>query len=289
MTREDVARAESIANPRPGPPKAVESAIAAITQPARSNRLIRTWVGTERAADGRTTVTFVWEPVPRAPGDSARASDTASRVAVTAVAPDGSPYFRGRVPAQAPTPAASSNGSAGRGGGPANGASGAPSAPARVVFAAQPGQMQLRLAIEDGGAQVIDSEVREITVPDLTATTALGTAAVFRARTVRDLQQLKTEADPAPMVGREFSRTDRLLVRVAAYGPGGTTPKIAARLLNRTGQAMNDLPVSAPASPGGRAEIELALSPIPAGEYVIEIVATSEGEEARQLVAFRVI
>jgi hypothetical protein len=149
--------------------------------------------------------------------------------------------------------------------------------------------MQLRLAIEDGGAQVIDSEVREITVPDLTATTALGTAAVFRARTVRDLQQLKTEADPAPMVGREFSRTDRLLVRVAAYGPGGTTPKIAARLLNRTGQAMNDLPVSAPASPGGRAEIELALSPIPAGEYVIEIVATSEGEEARQLVAFRVI
>ena len=248
-----------------------------INQPARI-RVIRTWIGTERAADGRTTVTFVWEPVARVPGDAARNGDTAARVALTAVAPDGAPYYRGRVPDRPPAAAGSS-------GSPAS----APATASRVVFDAQPGRMQLRLSVEGGAAQVLDSEVREITVPDLTSTTALGTPAVFRVRTVRDLQQLKAEANPVPSVGREFSRTDRLLVRVAAYGPGGTTPKLSAKLLNRAGQAMSELPVAAPTSPGARADIELALAPIPAGEYVIEITATGESGEAKELVAFRVI
>jgi hypothetical protein len=149
--------------------------------------------------------------------------------------------------------------------------------------------MQLRLSIEDVGASVLDSEVRDVAVPDLTATVSLGTPVVLRARTARDLQTLKSDPDPLPLVGRDFSRTDRLLVRVAAYGPGTSVPKVTARLLNRAGQPMNDLPVTAPAGPGERAELELALSPISAGEYLIEITASGEGGEAQQLVAFRVL
>ena len=276
MTRDDAARAEAIANPKPGPPRAVETALAVINQPSRV-RVIRTWIGTERGADGKTTVTFVWEPAPRALGDAVRNGETASRVALTAVAPDGAPYYRGRVPDRAP--AAGTNGSA----------VAAPATASRVVFDAQPGKMQLRLSVEGATAQVLDSEVREITVPDLTGTTALGTPALFRARSVRDLQQLKADANPVPVVGREFSRTDRLVVRVAAYGPGGTTPKLSAKLLNRAGQSMSELPVAAPASPGARAEIEVALAPIPAGEYLIEITAAGDSGEAKELVAFRVI
>lgn len=280
MTKEDAARAETIANPKPGPPKAVESALAAINQPSRV-RVIRTWIGTERAADGRTNVTLVWEAVPRTAGVStARSSDIPSRVNVTAVGPDGGPYFRGRVPSQTPPPASSASGA---------GSSGAPSGPSRVVFTAKPGQMQLRLAVEDAGASVLDSEVRDIAVPDLTGSVSLGTPAVFRGRTARDLQALKSDPDPVPLVGREFSRTDRLLIRVAAYGPGTSVPRLTARLLNRTGQSMNELPVAAPAAPGERAEIELALGPISAGEYIIEINATGEGGDAQQLVAFRVL
>ena len=276
MTRADAARAEAIANPKPGPPKAVETALAVIHQPSRI-RVIRTWIGTERAADGKTTVTFVWEPVPRAPGDVVRNGETASRVSLTAVAPDGAPYYRGRVPDRPPVAAAS-------------GSAASPSAAAsRVVFDAQPGKMQLRLSVEGDAAQVLDSEVREITVPDLTTTTALGTPAVFRARTVRDLQQLKADPNPVPVVGRDFGRADRLLVRVAAYGPAGTTPSLTAKLLNRAGQVMSELPVVPPASPGARADIELALGPLAAGEYVIEITAAGEGGEAKELVAFRVI
>ena len=272
MTKEDAARAETIANPKPGPPKAVESALAAINQPSRV-RVIRTWIGTERAADGRTNVTLVWEAVPRTAGVStARSGDIPSRVNVTAAGQDGSPYFRGRVPSVAPT---ASPGTA--------------TGPSRVVFAAKPGQMQLRLAVEDAGQTVLDSEVRDVAIPDLTAAVSLGTPAVFRARTARDFQTLKSDPDPVPLVGREFSRTDRLLVRVAAYGPGTSVPKLTARLLNRAGQQMSELPVTAPAAAGERAELELALGPISAGEYLIEINASGEGGEAQQLIAFRVL
>ena len=274
MTKADAARAESIANPKPGPPKAVESALAAINQPTRV-RVIRTWMGTERAPDGRTNVTLVWEAAPRTAGvTTARSGDIPSRVNVIAAGPDGSPYYRGRVPSLVPTPVPGSN---------------TPQGPSRVVFAAKPGQMQLRLAVEDAGSSVLDSEIRDITIPDLTAAVSLGTPAVFRARTARDFQSLKSDPDPVPLVGREFSRTDRLLLRMAAYGPGASVPKVTARLLNRAGQPMSELPVTAPASSGERAELELALGPLPAGEYLIEINAAAEGGEAQQLVAFRVL
>jgi hypothetical protein len=69
---------------------------------------------------------------------------------------------------------------------------------------------------------VLDTEIREITIPDLTGgQTLLGTPELFRARTVREFQQLKTEADPVPLASREFSRTDRLVVRIPAYGTSG--------------------------------------------------------------------
>ncbi len=69
--------------------------------------------------------------------------------------------------------------------------------------------------------------MREIAVPDLTAPVhALGTAEVLKARTMREYQQLKADPDAVPVASREFSRTDRLLIRVPAYGAGDTTPAV---------------------------------------------------------------
>src|SRR5439155_243077 len=55
LTAEETARA--LAPPKPGLPKPVENALASIEAPSRS-RIIRTWIGTSRADDGRTKVTF---------------------------------------------------------------------------------------------------------------------------------------------------------------------------------------------------------------------------------------
>src|SRR5204863_7303519 len=110
----------------------------------------------------------------------------------------------------------------------------APRGPSRVTFDSAPGNGQLRISVEGNGSEVLDSEMREITVPDLTsAQTVLGTPQLFRARTVRDYQQLKTDPDAVPVAAREFTRSDRLMIRVPAYGPGATTPAVSVHTLNR--------------------------------------------------------
>jgi hypothetical protein len=86
---------------------------------------------------------------------------------------------------------------------------------------------------------------------------------------------------------REFSRTERLLIRFDAYGPGTERPDATAILMNRAGQKMLDLPVAAAAA-GGTHQIEFGLNSIPAGEYLVEITATGASGEARELVALRV-
>jgi VWFA-related protein len=279
LTHEELAL--STAAPKAAPPKAVTAALASVvnTSSASKSRPIRTWLGTSQGESGKTRVTFVWEPMPRPPGSPPLSdSEQPARVAVTAVGAEGNPYFRGRVPdvalaSSAPAPATTA-GSTGRG-------------PSRVVFDAPPGTMQLRLSVEGATAGVIDTEIREIVVPDLTKTqTTLSTPVVYRARTPRDLQQMKGDAQAIPATLREFSRTDRIFVRVAAYGAGG--PTLSVHLLNRTGQPMSELPVTAPAAPVTESMIDVPLAGIAPGEYVLEIKATGEGGEAKELVGFRV-
>jgi hypothetical protein len=137
---------------------------------------------------------------------------------------------------------------------------------------------------------VLDSSQEDIVVPDLTEPKAmLSTPAVLRARTAREYQALTRAADPVPTSAREFRRTDRLLIRFHTYGPAGTTPAATAKLLNRAGQPMADLPVQAPAAEGGYSQIDLPLAGLASGEYLVEVRVPGEGGDATALVPMRVI
>ena len=141
--------------------------------------------------------------------------------------------------------------------------------------------------MEGAASQVLDSETREITIPDLTAPSVLGTASVLRARTQREFQQLRTDIDAVPTATREFSRIEHLLVRIPAYGPAGSTPALSVHLLNRTGQRMNEIKAE-PAPKPGEQQIDLPLAALPPGEYVLEIKSGEGGGDATELVGFRV-
>jgi len=273
-TAEDAARAT--APPKPEAPAAITSALATLAEPP-SGRPARFWVGTSRGEDGRTRVTFAWEPIAPGPGVRREADDAPARVALTAMAADGRPLYRGRVPEEAPAGAAADGGAP-----PA-----AAPAGAQVTFDAPPGQVQMRIVVEGARGQVIDSATREITLPDFTAVTvSLGTPMVFRARTPREIQNIRQSAGAAPTADRSFSRTDRLVIRTDAYAPGAATPDVTAKLLNRNGDPMIDLPLGTPAP--GRAEIEFALSNLAPGDYIVRIVASAEAGTAEEYVAFRV-
>jgi VWFA-related protein len=247
LTTTDVAK---ILEPKPEPPKAIETALAAISAPAAAQRAVRTWVGTSRGAGGKTTVTLVWEPSaavrdPRRPAPA--------QVMLTAIDEDGSLSYRGRA-----------------------------SEP-RISFDADPGTVTLRISVEAESSEVLDTETREVTVPDLTGPgAAVGTPQLLRARTARDVQQIKNDPAAVPTAAREFSRTERLVIRVPAYGPGGAV-SVSARLLNRAGQPMSDLPV-APSGIPDIQQLEMGLAGLAAGEYLLEIKAG----DSTELVGFRV-
>ena len=115
----------------------------------------------------------------------------------------------------------------------------------------------------------------------------IGTPEVLRARTAREFQQLKSDPTGIPIAAREFSRTDRLIIRVPAYGPGGTTPALSVHLLNRAGSAMSELaPAAAPTD--REQQVELPLAALAPGEYVVEIKATGDGRRRHGTVGFRV-
>jgi hypothetical protein len=273
LNAEEAARAT--APPKPEPPAAITNALTAIAEPARG-RPARFWIGTSRGENGTTRVTFVWEPIPPAPGERNSESMQAARIALTATAPDGRPLFRGRVPESGPDlPTASST--------PTTQTA---TTGASTTFEAPPGQVQLKVVVEGARGQVMDSVVRELTLPDFTSTqVSLGTPRFYRGRTVRDIQNIKAKPDAVPIVEREFSRAERLLVRAEPYAPGGLTPAVTAKLLSRSGSAMTDLQVQ---MNGGTADIEFPLSGLAAGEYLIEITAKTEAGTAQEILAFKV-
>jgi VWFA-related protein len=265
-TVEDVARAN--APKKDEAPSAVMTALSGLAAPAR-DRAAHFWIGTARGENGNTRVTFSWEPVPLVPGQ--RAETPPARVALTAIAAGGRPVFRGRVPEEDPPAAAAGTRKGGA-----------------TTFEVPPGQLELKMVVEGANGQVIDAVGRDLTVPDFThVTMSFGTPRLYRVRTIPELQALKAKPDAVPTTEREFSRTDRLFVRAEAYAPGGEAPAVTARLLNRSGQSMADLPVQQ--TPGKPAETELALSSLAAGEYLIELNAKSAGgSSAQELIAFRV-
>ena len=263
LTKEDVARI--LAPPKPEAPAAVTEALTALAEPP-GGRPARFWIGTTKGDDGQAKVTFAWEPG-AGDGPAAREVAPASSVQLTALAPDGRPLFRGDVPKAGGTSSAGAGGS--------------------VTFDAPPGQLQMRLRVEGEQGQVLDSATRELTVPDYTQVqVSLGTPQIYRARTARDIQVIRSNPATAPTVDREFSRTERLLIRVDGYAPGGITPAVSGRLLNRSGSSMADIPFTS--AGGATFEAELPLSALAAGEYLIEFNASTESGTAQDTIAFRI-
>ena len=159
-------------------------------------------------------------------------------------------------------------------------------APGRVEFEVPPGPIELEIAVEDATAEVLDRETRKMIVPSMGLGLTLSTPEVFRGRTVPEWQKLAADPAAVPVIERDFRRTDRLLLRVGAQSAGGT-PVISARMLNRDGGEMSVLPVT-PAGFGGLSHIDVPLAALPAGEFLIEVIAKDGPEQASTLVAIRV-
>jgi VWFA-related protein len=265
LSAEDARRAEAAPETiASGPPPEINEALSALAAPARGRPAV-TWIGTSRAEEGRTEVSLVWE----ASGQGAQAGiGEPARISVTASNAAGDLFFRGK-------------------GEPDAGATGRPRG-GTVTFTAPPGAMDLRVTVEGAGGEVLDTEAKSVTIPDYSAAgVTIGTPRLFRARTARDIAALRADAAARPVAAREFSRTERLLVRFSAWGPGGAAPLVTARLLNMRGELVADLPAPAP-GPEGTFDLEVPLAPYAPNDYLIELRSGDGADAARVLTALRI-
>jgi VWFA-related protein len=245
----------ALAPKKPGPPPVITEALGTLAATAQQRRNpIRSWIGMSPGADGKTKISFVWSPSPAVPGVK---RESVTGVSLLAGGANSELHFRRKG-----------------------------IAPGRVDFEVPPGPIELEIAVEDASGEVLDRDLRKINVPSLGVGLTLSTPEIFRGRTLPEWQSLVADAKAMPVIEREFRRTDRLLVRVGAQSAGGT-PVLTARMLNREGGEMSVLPVT-PASFGGLSHIDVPLSPLPPGDFLIEVIAKDGGEQASTFVAFRV-
>lgn len=262
MSADDVARASAPA--KPALPSDVAEALASVASPERGHP-VRTWVGFDRGEDGRSLVTLVWETAPSIAAPSA--ADAPEQLSVIANFVTGDLLFRGKV-ARDPQALRPSG---------------------KVTFPSKPGAMRLRLTAENAAGQLIDSEDREVVVPDYTKVGPTVTPPeVYRAQTVRELNLLRQSAASLPTTVREFGRTEQLLIRFHAYGPGGNPPAIAIRLLNSLGETMSTFPAPE-RKPDGAYDVPFSLGGLVTGSYIIEIESSTSDLKSRVLVGFKIV
>jgi hypothetical protein len=157
-----------------------------------------------------------------------------------------------------------------------------------VSFISPPGTVQLDLTIQDSSGDMIDREQRTITVPDILKTTlALTTPVLSRARSAAEFRNLSSAAEPIAFAGRDFSRSDRLLVRVAAYGSASADAEVTAQLVGPRGTTLAELPIHSEGE-GAGFRLDLPLSSLATGEFIIALAARTPAERVEALVPLRI-
>jgi VWFA-related protein len=244
----DRARAVALAAALPSP---VAKAFKELT-PDNSRRPAEFWVGLTPATGNNSRVNLVWAARPGIEGRAA-----AGGVIVTAKNATES-LFEGPV----------------KEGG--------------ISFISPPGTIQLDLTIQDSSGDMIDREQRTVTVPDVQTTTlALTTPILSRARNSAEFRSMSSAPDPVAFAGRDFTRADRVLLRVAAYGTAAADAEVTAQLVGPRGSTLAELPIHSEGE-GAGFRLDLPLSSLATGEFIIAIAARNSTERVETLVPLRI-
>jgi hypothetical protein len=161
---------------------------------------------------------------------------------------------------------------------------------AGVSFAAPPGSLKVTFTVFDSTKDIIDRDVRTIDVPDPAMSALWVTSpAVFRAQNAREFRSLDRGPDAVPYPGREFMRTDRIVIRFEVHGAAAPAATVSARILSQWGKDLAELPLVPRPAGDGPYEIDLPLSSVARGDYLIALSASAGGDHARALVPIRVV
>jgi VWFA-related protein len=224
--------------------------------PANARRTIDLWAGATLAND-RPAVRLAWSPRAAEPGKETRGVPAT----VSVVATSGTEgVFEGEIE------------------------------PGGTMFRAPAGDLRVVTSVFDAAGELIDRETRIVAVPDLAASPlAITSPLVLRSQGPLELRELRSAPSPPAFAGREFQRTDRLLIRFTVHGPESTGAQVTATLMNRRAVRLTPLTVGRLEGTRGDWEIDLPLQSVARGEFLISIQASRGGARADALVPLRIV
>jgi VWFA-related protein len=206
------------------------------------------WAGAAPGPDGKPRVSVSW---------TSREGTPEEGIAVRASAADGRVFFDGPLKA------------------------------GRASFDAAPGTLHLRRHIIEPDGSLNDRVESTLEVPDFARQPlTIGSPILFRGRTPIELRAIQAAPDPVPFAGRQFERTDRVVVRFGVFGTSAADATVTATLLSRRGAKLASMPLKRTAA--GEYEIDLPMGSVGRGEYVFEIAASRGADQAKTLLSFRV-
>jgi len=224
----------------------------------RHSPLVDVWSGVTAMNANEATVAVTWRPAP--------SSRAAARVALKATTPDGKLLFEGML---APVIV------------------GEPREDTRAEFPAPGGRVQLDMAVLGIAGQKLDTDIRDVEVPQSNGATPVLLPPIFiPTQSAREFRELAANGGAPPLPAQEFRRTERLIVRVPAYGAGAPLP-VSALLLNRVGQIMRTLDVL-PGGPAGVTQFDLPLAPLAPGDYFLQFSVQSAAGPVARRVSFKI-
>jgi len=234
----------------------------------RRSPLIQTWSGFSPRGAGKGMVTVTWERATLK--GTAPPRGRAMRLAVTASTPDGTTLFDSLVgPVQGPP---------------------SPDVPSAAIFEAPLGAVRLDMKVLDEKGVVLDTDSRDIRAPNTRADLpTIYPPAILRTRSAREFREVSDDPLAPPAPGRDFRRTDRLLLRVAAVDPEGNRTAVDAVLLNRLRQPMRTLPPLVALTEGNTTQFDLPLSPLAPGEYSVRLSVNGPSGVVAEYLSFRVL
>jgi VWFA-related protein len=240
------------------------------TRALRRSTLIDSWFGLTVEPDGQRRIIFTWTPSTAPVATRTRPARRPDVVALKVTTPMGSVLFEGEV-------------------GPAHPGNASLLRPDSAVFQASPGRLQFDLTILQADGSRLDTGAVDYEVPNVRGVTpVILPPQVLSAASAREFRDISANANAAPLPGREFRRTERLLLRVATFDPGGNTVRVSAKLINRLGVVLADLEPMPDEAGRTLTQFDLPLSRFAPGEYSIEVAAKSDAGMARELIRLRI-
>jgi VWFA-related protein len=240
------------------------------TRALRKSPFIDSWFGLTVESDGSRRVIFTWTPA-APPAPPRRPAAKADVVALKVTTTSGTVVYEGEVAPVQP------------------GVNGSSLRPDSVVIQASQGRLQFDLTILQADGTKLDVGALDFDVPAVRgATPVILPPQLFRAASAREFREISGNTKAAPQPGREFRRTEWLVLRVPTFDPGGNEVQVAARLVNRVGATVAELVAMPQESNRMLAQFDLSLARFAPGEYSIEVSAQSSGGVARELIRFKI-